>query len=183
MNFIKILIISFSLATDAFAVATSHGMSSKSNTLKTAHTYGLFFGTFQGAMALLGYAIHLIIPRQLLEYSALIAFALLTFVGIQMIHEGLTHNLDEHSGEKVKIPQLIALSFATSVDALLTGTTLGFFGINIIISAATIAVVAGAMSFVGYLVGKSIGLRVSKLGALGGTAIICIAIYTLVSSL
>jgi len=180
---------------DAFAVAVSTSMAtSRERVLRTALIYGAFFGTFQFFMPLIGFLLHTILPAAILRYSNVIAFALLFIVGARMIvgyfrsrffqPTGPTASISPDDGEScvdkpISLHELVALSFATSIDALAAGTSLALIDVNILAAATVIGVVAFCMSGIGSLLGcKAAGfLRESEF--LGGIVLVAIAVWVL----
>jgi len=181
---VEIVIIAFALATDAFAVAASYSLASRERALRTALVYGAFFGTFQFFMPLAGYLLHMILPAGMLAYSNWIAFALLFIIGTKMV-EGYLSGRNEPGdnalcGKPIALPELVALSFATSIDALAAGTSLALIDANILSAAATIGVVAFAMSAVGSLLGCKASGLLGHSELLGGVVLISIAVRILI---
>ena len=182
---VEIVIIAFALAIDAFAVAASYSMASRERALRTALVYGAFFGTFQFFMPLIGFLLHMILPDAALEYSSFIAFALLFIIGARMIYGSLSKHKDKDTGnappggKPTALPELLVLSFSTSIDALAAGTSLALIDVNILAAAAVIGVVAFAMSAVGSLLGRKAAGLIARSELLGGAVLIIIALWIL----
>ncbi|MCL2616936.1 MAG: manganese efflux pump, partial [Defluviitaleaceae bacterium] len=135
---IEIVVIAFGLAMDAFAVAASYSMGARTRALRTALIFGAFFGAFQFVMPLVGYLLHMILPAAVLGYSDVIAFALLFIIGARMVFGYIRDWLkpsgteDSYPDKPVSLRELMALSFATSIDALAAGTSLALVDVNIL---------------------------------------------------
>ena len=181
----EIVIIAFALAMDAFAVAASYSMASRERALSTALVYGAFFGTFQFFMPLVGFLLHMILPEAMLAYSGLIAFILLFIIGVRMIYGSFSKDKDPADkppgGKPASLPELLALSFSTSIDALAAGTSLALIDVNILAAATVIGLVAFAMSAVGSLLGRKAAGLIARSELLGGAVLILIAVWILIS--
>lgn len=180
---VEIIVISFGLAMDAFAVAASYSLASRERVLRTAFLYGTFFGVFQFVMPLVGFILHMILPDAILGYSNVIAFMLLFVIGARMIVQYFRDRAKDteiHKGKVVSLYELVALSFATSIDALVAGASLALIEVNILVAAVTIGVVAFFMSVAGSLLGRKAAGLLKKSELLGGLVLIAIAIQILV---
>ena len=177
---VEVVIIAFALAMDAFAVAVGAGMTQCKYAFRTALVYGAFFGTFQFFMPLAGSLLHLILPRHFLSYSDLIAFVLLFIIGARMIYSAysIKENMPQNSKPNT-LPELIALSFATSIDALAAGTSLALMDVSILAAAATIGAIAFILSAAGALLGYKAAGLLKHSEVLGGAALIAISVWTL----
>ena len=109
-----------------------------------------------------------------------VAFGLLSIIGIKMIVESVKDShksIDIHSEFNI-----IMLSIATSIDALVIGLAFSFNGFDIFISALIIGIISFLISLIGLLLGKKIhNLRIGYIGVLGGLILIGIGVKTLVS--
>ena len=63
MGIIEILLTSFGLAMDAFAVSICKGLSMKKYDIKKGLIIGLYFGLFQGLMPLIGYILGVVLHK------------------------------------------------------------------------------------------------------------------------
>ena len=175
---VEVIIIAFALAMDAFAVAASYSLASRERALRTALVYGAFFGTFQFFMPLAGYLLHMILPARMLAYSDWIAFALLLLIGAKMICGSFSEN-QAPQDKPILLPELVALSFATSIDALAAGTSLALVDVNILSAATVIGVVAFVMSAAGSLLGRKASGLLGRSELFGGAVLIAIAVRIL----
>ena len=87
MGNIELLLISLGLAMDAFAVAVCKGLSMKEINISKPVIVGLWFGIFQGLMPSIGYFLGNKFENVITSINHLVAFALLVFIGINMIKE------------------------------------------------------------------------------------------------
>jgi putative Mn2+ efflux pump MntP len=142
-----------------------------------------FFGLFQAGMPLIGWALGAVFKEYIMAFDHWIAFGLLTIIGIKMIRESLTND----PADKKNIldnSNLIALSIATSIDALIVGVTLGIFATPLLLSIAIIGLVTFVLCFFGFLFGKKLGTRFGKrIEILGGIIVILIGLKILLEQL
>ena len=87
MSFLEILLISFGVAKDAFAVSISAGVVVKKIKLRHALLAGIFFGGFQVLMPLIGWCGGSLFKQFIESFDHWAAFGLLSLVGCKMIYE------------------------------------------------------------------------------------------------
>jgi putative Mn2+ efflux pump MntP len=179
----EIVILAFALSMDAFAV--SIGLGSKQCALwkgvivKTSLTFGLF----QAFMPLVGYFGGVGLRAYINTFDHWIAFGLLVFIGIKMIHESFGQPIEEEY-KSISNKTLLALGFATSIDAMAAGFSLGFIEVPIYISSAIIGVITIFMSGVGIYVGcHGAQWMESKAEIFGGIVLIGIGIKILAENI
>jgi putative Mn2+ efflux pump MntP len=95
-----------------------------------------------------------------------------------MIYESFKIKTDDKGSSSVVM--LLALSVATSIDALAVGVTLGLVESSIAIAAAIIGVMTFLLSYAGVYIGHRIGhFFESKIEVVGGLVLIGIGIRIL----
>lgn len=168
MSILSILLTSFALSMDAFAVSITKGMTLKNINKKLAFKIAFFFGIFQGGMPLLGWALGIGFEKYIKAFDHWIALILLTFLGGKMIYESLKGDEDEIAIDldgstistqetDIELKELLVLSIATSIDALAVGVSFAFLNISIIPVVSAIAIITFLVCFIGVLIGKHIG--------------------------
>lgn len=160
MSFIELLLISVSLAMDAFAVSVSNGLVLPNVKKRNAVTFGLYFGLFQFFMPLIGYFLGNKLTKYIQQFDHWIAFILLGIIGFNMIKESFSEDEDDMPKEKeiLKVKNMTMLAIATSIDALAVGVTFAFIGnMNILFACSVIGIVAFILSYAGLMIGKKIG--------------------------
>lgn len=172
MNNLKIILISLSLSMDAFSVSVCKCLNIKNN------LYSLLicisFSIFQMIMPLIGYFLGSILSSKLINFNHIIAFVLLSCVGINMIKESYKK---EDLNNKFNLKELITLSIAVSIDALSVGITFSFFKINLIKCIITIGITCFILSLLGCFIGKFIGKKINNLAnIIGGIVLILIGL-------
>jgi len=177
LNYFTVFLIGIALSMDAFAASISMGMTTKLKIKETFLTAGSF-GFFQGLMPLLGYLASLTFSSFIENYTHIIAFCLLTFIGIKMIYEVYKDkNTSDENTISFSLKTLLVLSVATSIDAFAAGISLAAININIYVSVLIIALVTFFICLIGIYFGKKIGsLFKHKAQILGGIVLISIAI-------
>ena len=184
MSFWTIGLIAIGLAMDAFAVSLGIGAARSASTVRPAFRIFFHFGLFQAGMTLLGWLVGSSIARLIASFDHWIAFALLAWVGIRMIHSGLKPGEEIHRGDPTRGAILIMLCVATSLDALAVGLSLAMLRVNILSAASVIGIVAAGLSLLGLLIGNGLGKRFGKsMEILGGLILIGIGLRILYTHL
>ena len=178
---VSVLLISLSVAMDAFAVSIAKGLAMHRVGLRECTIPGLWFGGFQGGMTLLGALIGNGVASSFEAFSGPIAFVLLAFIGVGMIREAIKGEAEEE-GDSASLGwrPMLGASIATSIDALAIGAGLGITGFNIPFTVASIALVTMAMSMLGVAMGSKAGSRWEKPAQIvGGVILIGIGVKLL----
>jgi len=184
MNLVEILILSVGLAMDAFAVAIACGFIMKRPKISHAFKIALFFGVFQSAMPLLGWALARSFRELAQGFDHWIAFALLFFIGGKMIFEGFKPKDEQLEINPLQISTLLILSVATSIDALAAGISFSFLRITMLLPVIVIGLVTFAFSFAGVKIGSKIGHYLEhKVKILGGLVLIGLGVKVLAEHL
>ena len=168
---IELLLISVSLAMDAFAVSIGKGLSTRKNTLKVALLCGIWFGAFQTLMPLIGYALGSAVSDIISRYSGIVALVLLAIVGANMIREAVFSD-DEEVSSSIDAKEMFVLAVATSIDALVVGVSYVAMGANIVMASVIIGVVTFVICFCGAFLGNKIGTKFEKPAAIAGGIIL-----------
>lgn len=181
MSLFDLLMIGVSLSMDAFAVSICKGLSVHRVRLGHALICGIWFGVFQGLMPVLGYFLGSTFEEILSRIGAWVAFALLAFIGANMVREsfGKEEEVDDDFSAKAMLP----LAVATSIDALAVGVSFAAVQVKILPAACIIACTTFLLSAIGVKVGALFGDKYRSLAErAGGIVLILIGIKTLVSS-
>ena len=199
MDFLGALFLALAMATDAFAVSLTNGMTDKKMPVRRALLIGGAFGVFQFAMPVIGYAVTYLVEGALQgvfeSIASWVAFALLAFLGGKMIVDCVIEsrkcacNQDEPCEiqcGKLTITKLLAQAVATSIDALAAGVSLrmteiasglqlGMWG-----TTSMIGVITFALSVAAVYIGKAVGNKLAgKATLFGGVVLVLIAIKSL----
>jgi manganese efflux pump family protein len=185
MSLITIILVAVALAMDAFAVSITSGVTIKKMHLRHALRISGFFGLFQAIMPVAGWSVGRLAAGYITRYDHWIAFALLLFVGVKMIHEAVTLEKDsEKRSNPLDLYILVTLAFATSIDAAAVGITMSFLNVAIAGPAIIIGVITFLISFAGIYIGKSSGKFFgNKIEIFGGIVLIGIGIKIVIEHL
>ncbi|MDR0382346.1 MAG: manganese efflux pump MntP family protein [Oscillospiraceae bacterium] len=178
MELITVCIIAVTLALDALAVAVTNGMASTGFRPKHAMWMGVYFGSFQFFMPLIGYLLGSQLLRYIESVDHWVAMLLLGFIGGRMVYNALRRREEEENPSKAPThPQFLLQALATSVDALAVGVTLPLLKTPILVSAAIIGCVAFGFSLLGGLLGRRLGaLFRRRAEMLGGIVLILLGV-------
>lgn len=157
------------LSMDALAVSLALGAAErKSFTWKKILLTAGLFGLFQAGMPLIGWFGGSLCGDIVRTFGKFAASLLLAFIGIRMLYPS---KKEENEPKRAGLRELLALAFATSIDALLVGVSyacLGRTGIapDVCVIGATTFVISCAGCVTGRLSGRLFGGKCEKLGGL-----------------
>ncbi len=185
--FLNSLLLGVGLAMDAFSVSMANGLNEPK--MKKRKMFGVagVFGIFQAIMPMLGW---LLVHSLVSVFSVLevaipwIALALLGFIGVKMIVDGI-RNKESEEKPTVGIWALLVQGVATSIDALSVGLTIAEYDfLMALVSAVIIMAVTFVICVIGVILGKKFGTWLSnKATIFGGVILILIGIEICLSSL
>lgn len=191
MDILSLLVTSVGLAMDAFAVSVVSGVAERE--MKAAHMLRIAaaFGVFQAAMPLLGWLGGVTLSSLIERWDHWIAFVLLGFIGGKMIYEVYKKpdGQKEHPFRGHEWGTLLAMSIATSIDALVTGVVLPtIIAANAAKACISACMLIGAVTFLlclaGILIGKKCGAMFKRSASvLGGLCLIGIGVKILLESI
>ncbi len=180
LNWLSMLGIAVGLAMDAFAVSIAVGLTLNRITARHVFRIGFHFGLFQFLMPVIGWLLGRQLAGYISSYDHWVAFALLTFVGGKMLWEARSHEAHRSDRDPTRGWSLVALSVATSLDALAVGLSMALLGVSVWFPSAVIGVVTASLSTLGITFGGRIGSRWQQLAeAAGGGVLILIGIKVL----
>jgi putative Mn2+ efflux pump MntP len=184
MNFSEILLIALSMAMDAFAVCLGVGSQARTSGPRPVFRLAFHFGLFQFLMPVIGWFAGTTILRYISAYDHWVAFGLLAFVGIRMIRSGIEPKGEEQKNDPSRGWTLVLLAFATSIDALAIGFSLGMIGVTIWYPAVVIGLVTGLISWLGIFLGNRLGQKFGKrMEIIGGIILILMGVRILLTRL
>lgn len=183
---VEIFLIAVSLALDAFAVSVSSGISVPGFGPRQAVKMGLWFGTFQFLMPLLGWLLGSSVSQYIEAVDHWVAFGLLAVIGGKMAWESLRRGCGEEdeAPPDLSARRLCVLAIATSIDALAVGVGFAFLDVNIGAAVSFIGVITFLLSMVGVKVGSLFGAKYkSKAELAGGVILILLGLKILLEHL
>lgn len=164
------------LGCDAFAVGLGVGASHRSP--RQVFRLSFHFGFFQFAMPLVGWLVGATLVDLAARWAPWLAATVLLFIGGRMIWEAWYGNSQDADGpDPTRGWSLVALSVATSIDALGVGFSLGMVGRDVLGAAVVIGVVAAAMTLAAMYLGGWLSERFGRImDAAGGLILLAIAV-------
>lgn len=200
---LKIILLGIALAMDAFAVSITDGLIYRDINKKKIFFIAATFGVMQAVMPLIGYFVIELIAylvgssgsadaiKIFSSTVAWISFALLLFIGIKMLVEGIIEvrkPLEEKKSKLFSVKEVLIMGVATAIDALAAGVTMhaGLSTNNTVwLHVSIILVITFAFSLVGLFLGKQITkllkgkYEISCI--IGGVILVLLAVWVIVS--
>lgn len=158
---------------DAFAVAVCKGLSMAKMEWKKAVIIGGYFGIFQALMPFIGYLLGVNFQEQIVSIDHWVAFILLGVIGLNMIKEAISKEV-ENANDSIKFKDMLILAIATSIDALAVGITFAFLKVNVGLAISLIGVITFAISIAGVKIGNVFGCKYEKKAEFAGGVILVI---------
>jgi len=190
MNPVALLLLAFSMSTDAFSVAISKGAGLKNPRFTEALRMGVIFGTIEAITPIIGWLIGRsatsFIDASFVEaWDHWIAFVILAGLGLHMLYAGLKPGDDEQEApSRHSFVKLAIAAFGTSIDAMAIGVSLAFIEVNILLAAGMIGLATAIMVTIGVMLGKALGSLIGhKAEMFGGVMLIAIGGWILASHL
>lgn len=157
MNLLTILALALALSMDALAVAVALGVKIGGVSRRQTFRLAFHFGLFQSLMPLLGWSAGMTVASVIQSFDHFAAFALLALVGGHMIFTGLRSRREDEAALKddpTRGLSLLALSVATSLDALAVGFSLSLINVSVWWPALVIGLVCAAITAAGLQAGR-----------------------------
>ena len=173
------------LAMDAFSVSLANGLHEPAMSRRRMGAIALVYAVFQFAMPMIGWVCVRTVAELFSSFRKLIpwiALALLLYIGIKMLLEGLSERKhppeDGESKPCLSTKDLMIQGVATSIDALSVGFTLAEHHTG---KALAASLIIGAVTFficvAGLLIGRKAGTKLAwKASCLGGIILIAIGL-------
>ena len=182
-EFITLFVLAVGLSMDAFAVAVCKGLAMKKMSWKNAVIVGLWFGTFQALMPVIGYFLGVSFADRIKCVDHWIAFVLLALIGGNMIREAFGKE-EERASADLDVKTMFIMAVATSIDALAVGVTFAFLNQNMPLAVSLIGVTTFMLSMLGVKVGNLFGVKYkSKAEFIGGLILILLGAKILLEHL
>lgn len=180
MNILEIILTGFSLSMDAFIISIYKGLNNDKEKIKKALIVALYFGLFQLIMPIIGYSLGNILSEKIIVLNPFLSTILFIVIGILIFKE----NNDDKISNSLKLGEMIILSIATSIDALIVGISLSFLKTNIISSSIIIGSITFIICFIGFSIGNTLNNKLGKYSnKIGGIILIIIGIKTFLQNL
>ena len=190
MSIFEIILMAVALAMDAFAVAICKGLATDKAGLKHMVVVGAWFGAFQALMPFIGCTIGAAFLSYIEAVDHWIAFALLGFIGANMIRESLSREEEcDCEGEDASLAPkvMLTMAIATSIDALAAGVgmSVDLSGMGqIIFAVLMVGVITFILSALGVKIGNVFGAKYKFVAELsGGIVLVGMGIKILIEHL
>ncbi len=179
MGLIDMFLVGIGLSMDAFAVSVCKGLCDREVNWRRAIVTALFFGGFQAFMPLIGWLLGSSVQAYIEPFDHWIAFVLLAAIGAKMLWDAF-HEEGECKPEQKQLSkfltELVVLSIATSIDALVAGISFAMASIDIWMAITVIGCTTFVLSLVGTLLGNKFGSKFQRPATIaGGLALIALA--------
>ena len=184
-SLIQTLLISISMAMDAFAISIGKGLTVTRVRAQDALKTALWFGGFQALFPIIGYFTASTFASYVSAFDHWIIFGLLAFIGGNMIREAFEED-EENAKETAQFDwkHMLPLAIACSIDAFAMGVSFAFMQTNLIAQVVSIGVITAVLSAVGLHIGHVFGARWQKPAQIaGGAVLILIGIKVLLEHL
>ena len=184
---INSVLLGIGLAIDAFSVSVIDGLAEPDMSRKKRCLIAGCFAGFQFLMPMLGWLLVSTVAS-LFDFSEKIipwlALAILCFLGIKMIIEGIRPIDSETGRDRFGVSVILMQGVATSIDALSVGLTISHYPwYDSLLSSAIIGAETFVICILGLFLGTKIGSHFSsRVRILGGIILIGIGIEILVTS-
>jgi len=182
MSTIEIVFLALALSIDAFAVSLSAAATGRAQGVRATFRLAFHFGLFQFLMPVLGWSAGHTLEPLIAAYDHWITFGLLGLIGIRMIRASLGKIQEEGPDDPSRGLTLLALSIATSIDALAVGLSLAILRTDIWWPSFVIGIVTGTVCLIAIRLGRRLNGAIGRRAEfVGGVILIVIAIRILLS--
>ncbi|MCL1976113.1 MAG: manganese efflux pump MntP family protein [Firmicutes bacterium] len=184
MSLFELFLLAIALSIDAFAVSVCAGLGMPRVTLKKALIPGLYFGSLQAIMPLVGYLVARQFAAKIIAYDHWVAFGLLTFLGGKMVWDSFKKESYQDKEASLSPKQMLPLAVATSIDALAVGVSFAFLQVNILPAVCFIGLTTFSLSVLGVNIGHAFGVKFkAKAELVGGLILALIGLKILLEHL
>ena len=167
MTLLNLFLIAVGLSMDAFSVSVCKGLAMEKAPLKKAAIAGVWFGSFQALMPLLGYLLGNRFEKYITHIDHWITFGLLALIGANMVKEAFSKE-EEKASSTMYFKEMFLLAVATSIDALAVGITFAFLRVDLLPAVCLIGATTFVLSALGVKVGNLFGSRYKSRAELAG---------------
>ncbi|NCC46634.1 MAG: manganese efflux pump [Bacteroidia bacterium] len=186
MDYFSIVVIAFGLAMDSVAVCISQSACRSSFVVQRSFKIAMVFGLFQGLMPLAGYLAGMGFASWIERFDHWFAFVILGILGVKMLMEqddsatvssggSCECTCDGQQKDSIDWKKVVALSFATSIDAMVTGLIFVPFPGQLFRILLIIAFTTVVLSFTGMYAGTLFGRQLKfNTNIVGGIILIAI---------
>lgn len=180
MDWLSIIFISVGLSMDSFAVSIANGLHEVNLSKIKVAKLALPLAIAQGIMPVIGWFLGVEIYNYIKSFDHWLAFLLLAMIGFKMVIDSFEKSIKSTKVD-IKFHTVAIQSFATTIDALAVGFSLGLLGYSIIFPSIIIGIITLIFSIIGLYLGKRIGVKLGKkFEFLGGIILFLIGLRILI---
>ncbi len=177
MDLLTIIAVALGLCFDTFAVSLSYGVVQSRILFRQAIRIALVLAVFQAGLLVIGFFLGSIVSELIKAADHWIALALLLFLGIRMIIEGIKRKEEDEIRDYTKPLTLMTVAVGTSIDAFAVGISFALLEMQIWMSGIIIGTVTFLASMTAIRIGKSAGEKLGqRVEIVGGLILIAIGI-------
>ncbi|MFH0841715.1 MAG: manganese efflux pump MntP family protein [Bacteroidota bacterium] len=177
MDFLTIIAVALGLSFDTFAVSLSYGAVQNRILFLQAGRIAIVLAVFQAGLLVAGYFLGSFVSGFMQAADHWVALALLLFLGIRMMVEGIRRKKEEKPRDYTKPLELITVAVGTSIDAFAVGISFAILDLQIWLSGIIIGTVTFLASMTAIRIGKSAGKKLGqRVEIAGGLILIAIGI-------
>ena len=185
MSVVDLAVVAVGVSLDAMAVAIAVSLALGTPTRRHVFRLAFHFGLFQALMFVTGWLAGQTVGRYMEMWDHWVAFVVLSVIGCRAI-VGAHRDSDgaDQRADATRGMRLVALSIATSIDALAVGVGVAVLHTQVWVPALIIGFTTGGLSVVGMVFGSRIGAPLGKRAeTLGGVVLIGIGVKILIQHL
>jgi putative Mn2+ efflux pump MntP len=177
MDLLTIIAVALGLCFDTFAVSLSYGVVQSRILFRQAVRIALVLAVFQAGLLVIGFFLGSFVSESIKAADHWIALALLLFLGIRMIIEGIKRKEEDEIRDYTKPLTLLTVAVGTSIDAFAVGISFALLNMLIWTSGIIIGIVTFLASMTAIRIGKSAGKHLGqRVEIVGGLILIAIGI-------
>lgn len=177
MDFLTIVLVALGLSFDTFAVSLSFGVVQNKIIFWQAFRVAVVLAVFQAGLLVAGFFLGSFVSDFIKAADHWIALALLSFLGIRMMIEGIKRKEDDEARDYTKTKELLTVAVGTSIDAFAVGISFALLDLKIWLSGVIIGTVTFLASMTAIRIGKSAGAKLGqRVEIVGGLILIAIGI-------
>jgi len=143
---------------------------------------GVIFAVVETITPVVGWLLGSAASRYIEAWDHWIAFGLLVGLGVHMIHNAVTGQVDADVEPVARTSGVWAIALtglATSIDAMAVGVGLAFVDVNILVVAVVIGLCTFTLVTLGVMAGRALGALIGRRAEMGG-GVVLILVGTLI---
>jgi putative Mn2+ efflux pump MntP len=137
----------------------------------------ILLAIFQAGLLVAGYFLGSFVSDFIKVADHWVALALLSFLGIRMMIEGIKRKENEEARDYTRIKELLTVAVGTSIDAFAVGISFALLDLKIWLSGVLIGIVTFLASMTAIRIGKSAGAKLGqRVEVAGGLILVAIGV-------